>query len=1004
MSVLDQQVHQLSMGSNDRFNDTLNGFTIPQVNIGEPLPSQPLVTEDTTYHNCYDLSCNLCGPANYCMTTKNRKYDFMEPVSNESLIGSSPPVEVLLSSVNTSDRDQFSQDFSAFQLPPLVDSGDVSVVNTESLTMNSGPEVSQVVTEDIIGNNQIFKGSDGNVDTTSTNYELKEPPASRLEEKNNDQKPETSQLGPKVICVNNSAAEITPSVMESNNKQTEITSFDNGSESGSLNIKKPSTSLAEYFNASQIKEYLSTFIKHDKEILGSSVNQNPCQLCSMHKLLIAPVPIYCSSCDSRIKQNARYYQSSDVENTGIHHYFCMKCYKGNRKAINLMRGGSISKTNLQKAKNDEEGEDSWVQCDRCQQWQHRICGLYNDARDEEGKAEYICPKCLLKQMEDGNEVPLAKTFLRAKDLPKTNLSDHIEQRLFTRMTQERIETARFHGTALENVPEAEDLVVRVVVSVDRELEVKKQFRDIFNGEYYPEKFSYRSKLILLFQKAGGVELCLFGMYVQEFGSECASPNKRCVYILYLDSVKYFQPERKTASGEPLRTFVYHEILIGYLEHCKKRGFASCYIWACPPNGDDYIFYCHPKTQKTPKENQLRQWYKLMLRKAAKDGIVVEQTNLYNQFFVPTNEENSKITATHLPYFDGSYWSGIAEIISKKLEEEENSGGSYSKLPSKRIWLSMGQDRPTKDAIVMQHLGEEILPMKENLMIVRLQHMCTYCHEVILSGSRWSCNRCNKIQLCSRCFENGKLLSTSRVHSCHSGSKRPLSESASCDLPLHTKDNDVKLVNNFSGTRDDFLNNCQKSQYQFDTLGHAKYSSMMILYHFTNSLVVLPICSLCCNQVLINECWHCDTCTTHYVCGSCYETKGDTCHTHKLTHPSQKVYPETKSEQPENQKVLTLNEALDALSHASQCRSIKCSYHGCLIIRKLLYHTKKCRNASDCRICKRAWLVLKKHAQICRDSNCRVPRCMDIEKKWNACIQLRINKLQSSGNSGDWRTV
>ncbi|KAI3665778.1 hypothetical protein L6452_44410 [Arctium lappa] len=170
----------------------------------------------------------------------------------------------------------------------------------------------------------------------------------------------------------------------------------------------------------------------------------------MDKLLLSPVPIYCSSCDSRIKQNVGYYRSADEE--GTQHCFCMPCFGGSRGPSILIREGSISKADLQKAKNDEESEDSWVQCDRCQHWQHRICGLYNNERHTNAEEEYICPKCCLEEIEDGRCVPLPQTaVLGAKDLPRTNLSDHIEQRLFTRMKQERVEMAKFSGIELGKV-------------------------------------------------------------------------------------------------------------------------------------------------------------------------------------------------------------------------------------------------------------------------------------------------------------------------------------------------------------------------------------------------------------------------------------------------------------------------------------------------------------------------------------------------------------------------
>ena len=59
------------------------------------------------------------------------------------------------------------------------------------------------------------------------------------------------------------------------------------------------------------------------------------------------------------------------------------------------------------------------------------------------------------------------------------------------------------------------------------------------------------QVILLFQRMDGVDVCLYCLYMQEYGDDCPAPNRKWVYLSYLDSVKYFRPEINAAGASQL---------------------------------------------------------------------------------------------------------------------------------------------------------------------------------------------------------------------------------------------------------------------------------------------------------------------------------------------------------------------------------------------------------------------------------------------------------------------
>lgn len=383
--------------------------------------------------------------------------------------------------------------------------------------------------------------------------------------------------------------------------------------------------------------------------------------------------------------------------------------------------GVLKKSSLVKRKNSEVAEEPWVECDSCKLWYHQICALFNERNHAiSGEQEpFVCPICVKKQRANGVK-PSLENGLKARRLPITRMAKLIETRVLnaiaTAHKEEAIRLGKmgnsdsigFSSGVVESTSETQfGITIREVLSVDKQVQIKPKMGKLLAEHYGKSKktagdteavaqpkslkrqrsgegtkkkkqaqknsaalsagleleLTYRSRCICVFQELDGVDVLIFTLYVQEYGPDSLDPNAGRVYVSYLDSVNYFQPKK-------LRTLMHQHVMLGFLEDCKNRGFHTCHIWSCPPlKGDDYIFFCKPENQKIPKSARLRQWYQKLLQEAKKEGLVINMSNLYAEYYL------KKKAAHELPYFEGDYWPRLAEDLIKQLEEKGAGGRS-----------------------------------------------------------------------------------------------------------------------------------------------------------------------------------------------------------------------------------------------------------------------------------------------------------------------------------------
>jgi len=795
------------------------------------------------------------------------------------------------------------------------------------------------------------------------------------------------------------------------------------------------TSGCEFMDQDQLTTHIASLrsqdpMKTNRLLAMREVQASPdmCPACGESKRVFEPPTLFCFCCQQRIKRNQVMFVAppeANIVDVG-RPSLCNACFtqqKGDK--VKLEGLVPCPKAAFVKKKNEEDSEEPWVQCDICESWIHQVCGLFNKGRNKNGESEYMCPHCLKEAIRNGMREPgteRPRSFWTAEMLPKCKMSDFLEERLLKTLEEERSDRAKSLGLPPEAVPAASDLTIRVVQASDKRCEVKPNFAEHFCENHgYPRHFDYRQKVLVLFQKIEGVDVLLFCMYVHEYGAREAPPNQRVVYLSYLDSVKYMRPELDACNrpGMSIRTMVYCDILEGYLEWVKLRGFTSMYIWACPPMaGDDYIMHCHPSRQKTPQAAKLREWYLKMLKSCYDRGIVHSVTNLFDLFFAGGKEHRLETASmTHIPYLDGDYWPAEAETIMSKIgaEARGGAGGSQKKQGTKARKASKGKRSTgpaTTDAQLMAKLGDSLQSMRFDFIVANLIPSCSFCRKfyddeeymalperVSLPASTNAMTTSpqalrNAFSLCGACFDGERTrldnqgvlpVDMAGLKSLPTGVElSDLAAKRAGPLP-RTEDLDKEMSCEFFDTRQTFLNLCQGNHFQFDTLRRAKHSSMMVVYHLHNpeEPAFASNCNGCQLPLEPGEGWRCTQCKDFDMCNKCKNKHG---HEHRLV-PSHGggqgggLFGGGGATSEERRQRLAQTLAL--IEHAASCQlqPAACPEKLCRKIRQLFLHAHKCEQDGtllSCNVCRRLLQLVSMHARQCKKADCQVPKCKDFK--------------------------
>lgn len=232
---------------------------------------------------------------------------------------------------------------------------------------------------------------------------------------------------------------------------------------------------------------------------------NSCGLCGNYRRLFDPPALFCSgSCGmQKIRRNATYYTDRFKQN-----HWCERCFNNLKEGdkLKLDDGKETKKVLLMRLKNDATPEESWVQCDRCNEWNHQICALVDRSKG----SLHTCPKCLMKDRASGKEeAPVGDALKCASDLPHCNLSRAVEGGLSKSLLKAYEKVAADRGCAVAQVEKADGLSVRVVSSLQKKHLVRDEVSPLLYPlfRYFYSAFTVASYIICFPPSTDACTLC-----------------------------------------------------------------------------------------------------------------------------------------------------------------------------------------------------------------------------------------------------------------------------------------------------------------------------------------------------------------------------------------------------------------------------------------------------------------------------------------------------------------